>query len=156
LKSARRARPRRIAVEARPAGIIFCHEPPRPDALEPFRPAVVSFPFGLPAPELLARVKRWDSRVIASATTVEEARWLEARGVDAVIAQGVEAGGHRGNFLSHDLTTQLGTFALVPQVARAVKVPVIAAGGIADAAGVAAATGRAAHARARIPPLTFR
>jgi nitronate monooxygenase len=109
------------------------------DALEPFRPAVVSFHFGLPAPELLARVKRWGSRVIASATTVEEARWLEARGVDAVIAQGVEAGGHRGNFLTGDLTTQLGTFALVPQVARAVKVPVIAAGGIADAAGVAAA-----------------
>jgi len=109
------------------------------DALEPFRPAVVSFHFGLPAPELLARVKRWGSRVIASATTVEEARWLEARGVDAVIAQGVEAGGHRGNFLTNDLTTQAGTFALVPQVARAVKVPVIAAGGIADAQGVAAA-----------------
>jgi nitronate monooxygenase len=109
------------------------------DALEPFRPAVVSFHFGLPAPELFARVKRWGSRVIASATTVEEARWLEARGVDAVIAQGVEAGGHRGNFLTNDLTTQAGTFALVPQVARAVKVPVIAAGGIADAEGVAAA-----------------
>jgi nitronate monooxygenase len=99
----------------------------------------VSFHFVLPPPELRARVKRWGSRVIASATTVEEARWLEARGVDAVIAQGVEAGGHRGNFLAHDLTAQLGTFALVPQVARAVKVPVIAAGGIADASAVAAA-----------------
>ena len=78
------------------------------------------------------------SRVIACATTVDEARWLEARGVDAIIAQGVEAGGHRGNFLS-DLTEQVGTFALVPQMVRAVRVPVIAAGGIADARGVAAA-----------------
>ena len=109
------------------------------DALEKFRPAVVSFHFGLPAPGLLARVKAWGSKVIASATTVEEALWLEARGVDAVIAQGVEAGGHRGNFLTDDLSTQAGTFSLVPQVARAVKVPVIAAGGIADAQGVEAA-----------------
>jgi nitronate monooxygenase len=109
------------------------------DALEPFRPAIVSFHFGLPAPELMARVKRWGSKVLASATTVEEARWLEARGADAVIAQGIEAGGHRGHFLSHDLTLQPGTFALVPQIVRAVKLPVIAAGGIADAKGVAAA-----------------
>jgi nitronate monooxygenase len=77
--------------------------------------------------------------VLSSATTVEEARWLEARGVDAVIAQGLEAGGHRGMFLTDDVTTQLGTFALLPQVVRAVKVPVIAAGGIADARGVEAA-----------------
>jgi len=116
------------------------------DALEPFRPAVVSFHFGLPPPDLLARVKRWGSKAFASATTVEEARWLEAKGVDAVIAQGVEAGGHRGNFLTSDLTTQLGTFALVPQVVAAVKVPVIAAGGIADAAGVAAAIALGASA----------
>ncbi len=109
------------------------------DVLEEFRPAVVSFHFGLPSKELLARVRAWGARVLASATTVEEARWLEARGVDAVIAQGLEAGGHRGNFLSDDLTAQLSTFTLVPQVARAVKVPVIAAGGIADAKGVAAA-----------------
>ncbi len=109
------------------------------DALEPFRPAVVSFHFGLPDAALLARVKRWGSKVLGCATTVEEALWLEARGVDAVIAQGVEAGGHRGNFLALDLTTQVGTFALLPQVVRAVKVPVVAAGGIADAAGVAAA-----------------
>lgn len=109
------------------------------DALEPFRPAVVSFHFGLPAPDLVARVKGWGSRVMASATTVEEARWLEARGVDVVIAQGLEAGGHRGMFLSGDLATQLGTFALVPQVVKAVRVPVVAAGGIADAAGVRAA-----------------
>lgn len=109
------------------------------DVLEPYRPAVVSFHFGLPAPELLARVKRWGSKVIASATTVEEALWLESHGVDAVIAQGVEAGGHRGMFLTDDLTTQVGTFALLPQVVAAVKVPVVAAGGIADAKGVAAA-----------------
>jgi nitronate monooxygenase len=107
--------------------------------LEDFRPPVVSFHFGLPAPELLARVKRWGAKVLSSATTVEEARWLEAHGADAVIAQGLEAGGHRGLFLSEDLTTQLGTFALVPQVVKAVRIPVIAAGGIADAAGVAAA-----------------
>ena len=109
------------------------------DALEPFKPAVVSFHFGLPSPELLARVKSWGSKVLSSATTVDEARWLEARGVDAIIAQGLEAGGHRGMFLSDDLTTQVGTFALVPQVVRAVRIPVIAAGGIADAQGVAAA-----------------
>ncbi len=109
------------------------------DILEAYKPAVVSFHFGLPTDALLARVKSWGSKIISSATTVEEARWLEARGVDAVIAQGSEAGGHRGMFLSDDLTTQVGTFALLPQVARAVKVPVIAAGGIADAQGVAAA-----------------
>jgi nitronate monooxygenase len=109
------------------------------DVVEPFRPPIVSFHFGLPAPDLLARVKAWGSVVLSSATTVDEARWLEAHGVDAVIAQGLEAGGHRGMFLTDDLTTQVGTFALVPQVAAAVRVPVIAAGGIADAAGVRAA-----------------
>lgn len=109
------------------------------DALEPFRPPVVSFHFGLPSKELLARVKRWGAKILGSATTVDEARWLEARGVDAIIAQGLEAGGHRGIFLTNDLTTQVGTFALLPQVVRAVKLPVIAAGGIADARGVAAA-----------------
>jgi nitronate monooxygenase len=109
------------------------------DVLEQFRPAVVSFHFGLPAADLVARVKAWGTRVLSSATTVDEARWLEARGVDAVIAQGLEAGGHRGHFLSANLDEQLGTLALVPQIARAVGVPVIAAGGIADARGVAAA-----------------
>ena len=161
------------------------------DLVEPFRPPVVSFHFGLPAPELLARVKAWGSLVLSSATTVEEARWLEAQGVDAVIAQGVEAGGHRGMFLTPhapplrgslppggadpagggpvpdplnphapplrgslppggadpagggpapDLfSSQMGTFALLPQIVAAVRVPVIAAGGIADAAGVRAA-----------------
>jgi nitronate monooxygenase len=109
------------------------------DALEDYRPAVVSFHFGLPEAALLARVKGWGAKVLSSATTVEEARWLEARGADAIIAQGAEAGGHRGHFLSDDLDAQAGTFALLPQVVRAVKVPVIAAGGIADAAGVQAA-----------------
>lgn len=109
------------------------------DVLEQYQPAVVSFHFGLPSAALLARVKSWRSKMFCSATTVEEALWLEAHGVDAVIAQGVEAGGHRGIFLSDDLSTQIGTFALLPQIVRAVKVPVIAAGGIADATGVAAA-----------------
>jgi nitronate monooxygenase len=102
----------------------------------------VSFHFGLPDPDLLARVNSWKSwgcKIISSATTVEEALWLEARGVDAVIAQGLEAGGHRGHFLDHDLTRQLGTFALLPQIVEAVKIPVIAAGGICDAESVAAA-----------------
>ena len=109
------------------------------DVLEEFRPAVVSFHFGLPPAPLLARVKAMGAKVLASATTVDEALWLEARGVDAIIAQGIEAGGHRGIFLTDDLSTQVGTFALLPQIAHAVKLPVIAAGGIADAKGVAAA-----------------
>jgi nitronate monooxygenase len=109
------------------------------DVLEEFRPPVVSFHFGVPATDLLARVRSWGAKILSSATTVDEARWLEARGVDAIIAQGAEAGGHRGIFLSADVQTQVGTFALVPQIVRAVNVPVIAAGGIADAYGVAAA-----------------
>jgi nitronate monooxygenase len=109
------------------------------DVLEPFKPAVVSFHFGLPSPDLLARVKSWGAKVLSSATTVDEAVWLAARGVDAIIAQGVEAGGHRAMFLSDDIATQVGTFALLAQILKAVRVPVIAAGGIADAAGVAAA-----------------
>ncbi len=109
------------------------------DVLEDFAPAVVSFHFGLPSAELLARVRAGGSKIFASATTVDEARWLEAHGVDAIIAQGLEAGGHRGMFLSEDLTTQVGTFALLPQVVQAVALPVVAAGGIADARGVAAA-----------------
>jgi len=107
--------------------------------VETCRPRVVSFHFGLPDPGLLARVKAAGAMVLSSATTVAEARWLESHGADAVIAQGLEAGGHRGHFLSPDLSLQAGTFALLPQVLRAVQLPVIAAGGIADAAGVAAA-----------------
>jgi len=109
------------------------------EVLEEFRPAVVSFHFGLPSADLLKRVRSFGAKILSSATTVDEARWLEAHGVDAIIAQGLEAGGHRGMFLSEDLNTQIGTFALVPQIVQAVKVPVIAAGGIADAKGVAAA-----------------
>lgn len=109
------------------------------DVLAEFKPAVVSFHFGLPAAELLARVRAWGAKIFSSASTVEEARWLEANGVDAIIAQGLEAGGHRAIFSSEDLTTQVGTMALLPQIARQVKLPVIAAGGIADAKGVAAA-----------------
>lgn len=109
------------------------------EALEEFKPEVVSFHFGLPTAELLARVRAWDVKIISSATTVEEARWLEAHGVDIVVAQGWEAGGHRGHFLSDDVTMQPGTFALLPQIVDAVGVPVVAAGGIVDARGVAAA-----------------
>lgn len=116
------------------------------DALEPFKPPVVSFHFGLPAPHLVARVRAWGTIVLSSATTVEEARWLEARGVDAIVAQGLEAGGHRGHFLSDNPDVQRGTLALVPQIARAVRVPVIAAGGIATARGVAAALALGASA----------
>ena len=111
------------------------------EMLSEFRPAVVSFHFGLPSADLLALVRSLGAKILSSATTVDEARWLESHGVDAIVAQGLEAGGHRGIFLNDDLSTQIGTFALVPTMARAVRVPVIAAGGIADAAGVAAAMG---------------
>lgn len=104
-----------------------------------FKPPVVSFHFGLPNPSLLEHVRSWGAKVMASATTVDEAIWLQAHGVDAVIAQGLEAGGHRGMFLTDDLSTQMGTLALLPQVVRSVAVPVIAAGGIADASGIRAA-----------------
>ncbi|WP_301357750.1 NAD(P)H-dependent flavin oxidoreductase [Stutzerimonas nitrititolerans] len=107
--------------------------------LERHRPALVSFHFGLPTPELLQRVRATGAKIASSATTLEEGLWLQEHGVDAVIAQGLEAGGHRGIFLGEELTTQLGTFALLPQLVAALDVPVIAAGGIADAQGVAAA-----------------
>lgn len=101
------------------------------DAIESFAPPVVSFHFGLPDPELVQRVKSWGGKVLSSATTLEEALWLEARGVDGIIAQGVEAGGHRGMFLSDDITTQVGLFPLVSQLTKILTVPVIAAGGVA-------------------------
>lgn len=107
--------------------------------VEELRPEVVSFHFGLPEPVLLERVKGAGAKIMSSATTVAEARWLAERGVDAIIAQGAEAGGHRGMFLTTDISAQPGTFALVPQIVDAVSVPVIAAGGIADARGIVAA-----------------
>jgi len=125
------------AIATGPGRLPFSHE--AADVLEEFRPAVVSFHFGLPDDDLMARVRACGAKVLSSATTVDEALWLEARGVNAIIAQGLEAGGHRGMFLSGDLSTQTGTLALVPQIVRAVRVPVIAAGGIAHAKGVAAA-----------------
>ena len=100
-------------------------------ALERFKPAVVSFHFGLPRPDWVEQIKRWGSTIISTATTVEEARWLAENGADAVIAQGVEAGGHRGCFLTEDMSTQRGTLSLVPQVCAEISLPVIAAGGIA-------------------------
>jgi nitronate monooxygenase len=116
------------------------------DLVVELKPEVVSFHFGLPDAELLARVKGTGAKILSSATTVDEARWLEREGCDAIIAQGCEAGGHRGMFLTQDISTQVGTMALVPQVADAVKVPVIAAGGIADARGIVAALALGASA----------
>jgi nitronate monooxygenase len=130
-------REQRRRVDLAPFGNAMC------EVVEDTRPEVVSFHFGLPHPALLARVKAAGCKVVSSATTVEEARWLEQRGVDAVIAQGHEAGGHRGTFLDWNrngaATSQIGTLALVPQIADSVSVPVIAAGGIADGRVLAAA-----------------
>jgi len=121
------------AVNRAPFDAVAC------ELVEDLKPEVVSFHFGLPEAALLARVKASGAKVISSATTASEARWLAERGVDAVIAQGAEAGGHRGIFLGNDISRQPGTMALVPQVVDAVDVPVIAAGGITDGRGIAAA-----------------
>lgn len=107
--------------------------------LERFKPAVVSFHFGLPKRGWVEQIKSWGSKVFSTATTVEEAVWLEDNGADAIIAQGLEAGGHRGSFLTDDMTTQCGTLSLVPQICANVSVPVIAAGGIGGPEGVRAA-----------------
>jgi len=109
------------------------------DIIEPFKPPVLSFHFGLPPTILIDRAKAWGALIIASATTVDEARWLEANGADAVIAQGLEAGGHRALFLSTDMTSQVNSLALIPQIVSAVNLPVIAAGGFSDARSVASA-----------------
>jgi nitronate monooxygenase len=109
------------------------------DVVAEFEPPVVSFHFGLPERRLVERVRETGAKIISSATSVSEARWLEAEGCDAIIVQGYEAGGHRGMFLSGDISGQTGTMALVPQVVDAVSVPVIAAGGIADGRGIVAA-----------------
>lgn len=116
------------------------------DLVLELKPQVVSFHFGLPAEALVSRLKSAGIEIWAAATTVDEALWLEARGCDVVIAQGFEAGGHRGNFLSQDISTQVGTMALVPQIVDAVKVPVVASGGIGDARGIVAALALGASA----------
>lgn len=109
------------------------------ELVEALRPEIVSFHFGLPEPSLLKRVKATGAKILSSASTVDEAVWLEQHGCDAIIAMGYEAGGHRAIFLSDDLNSQVGTMALVPQIVDAVKLPVIAAGGIGDARGMVAA-----------------
>lgn len=129
------------AASRRPFDAALC------DAVEALRPELVSFHFGLPESALLERVRRTGAKLLATATSVAEARALEAGGVSAIIAQGAEAGGHRGTFLANaEDDAELGTFALVPQIVDAVRVPVIAAGGIADARGVAAARALGASA----------
>lgn len=102
-------------------------------------PPVLSFHFGLPSGDAVARIKAKGIILLSSATTVAEARRLESEGADAIIAQGCEAGGHRGTFSGGGGAGLVGTMALVPQVADAVRVPVLAAGGIADGRGIAAA-----------------
>jgi nitronate monooxygenase len=121
------------AANRAPFDAAFC------EVVEELKPEIVSFHFGLPEAALLKRVKAAGCIVMSSATIVKEAIWLEENGADVIIAQGAEAGGHRGMFLTENIAEQPGTFALVPQVVDAVKVPVIAAGGIADGRGIAAA-----------------
>jgi nitronate monooxygenase len=120
-------------------GVIHTFDAATCAVVEEMQPEIVSFHFGLPAAVLVDRVKRAGSILMSSATTVSEARWLEERGCDVIIAQGFEAGGHRGMFLAEDVQTQLGCLALVPQIVDAVDLPVVAAGGVADGRGIAAA-----------------
>ena len=120
-------------------GSILPFNEERCEVIEACPPAAVSFHFGLPEKKLVDRIKAAGAKIISSATTVEEARWLEREGTDVIVAQGYEAGGHRGMFLTRDVSTQIGTLSLVPQVVDAVDVPVVAAGGIADGRGIAAA-----------------
>jgi nitronate monooxygenase len=129
-----------VALDRRPAGAVrLPFDEGACEIVEELRPAVVSFHFGMPDPALVERVRAAGATILGSATSVEEARWLEEHGSDVVIAQGAEAGGHRAMFLTSDVAAQIGTMALVPQVVDAVSVPVIATGGIADARGIAAA-----------------
>jgi len=101
------------------------------DAIEPHKPPILSFHFGLPSAELVTRIKSWGTVVISSATTKEEGVWLEENGADIVIAQGYEAGGHRGMFMTSDASTQLPTLELVACLKHELSVPIVAAGGIA-------------------------
>ena len=103
------------------------------DILEPFEPAILSFHFGLPERDLIDRLKNWGATILSSATTLEEAQWLQENGADVIIAQGIEAGGHRGIFLNQNLLSQSSTTSLVVSIQREVKLPVIAAGGISSA-----------------------
>lgn len=132
------------SAQNRPSRTPFNHD--IADAIEPFKPPFISFHFGLPDKQLLERIKSWGTKIISSATTLKEALWLAEHAVDGIIAQGVEAGGHRGMFLSNDISTQMGLMALVPQIATQVDIPIIAAGGIGNSNQVRAALSLGADA----------
>lgn len=100
------------------------------NVIEPYAPSIISFHFGLPSSELVNQIKNWGATILSSATTLEEGVWLQDHGADIVIAQGVEAGGHRAMFKTNDLATQVSTEKLVSELTKALSIPVIAAGGI--------------------------